>query len=471
MTVSQGRLPVDRRRRRRTLVAVLCGTVFLGGLTAAVAWRSFQVLRVPAPFDSTHLGTIGVPDARNAFAYYDRCELTDPPDGVVAALRRTWPDVKAEFYGWLEENSDARQRFLAGSQQSQAVSRQPKDHSEPAAVSVIDHAGLSRLARLSAARCCSCGDLDEAFVWLRAAFRHSRHVGMYGPIIDRQLGVNLHRVVCRDLQRWAGDPGVDAQLLQRALHALQEDYRLTQPYSTVLRSEYFQVLHELGPSRGVASTDSDQASIPLLHPARLRWGLVNMTYANWLAHIDWPRKTRPPQRPQFPYLFAVSDAAPQAVGLSLPPRELELYLKWFPVQSEHFCDALKAEAWIERERTEQSQLVAALGLQVFVRRQGRFPDSLEEFRAANIIDWPRDPYSFELSPLRYRGDNQGQSATIWSVGRNGIDDNGNVDVNAYDPHFDLGRTLVLPPGLSPHASQSRADVLPQPPTSAAAGSS
>lgn len=69
-------------------------------------------------------------------------------------------------------------------------------------------------------------------------------------------------------------------------------------------------------------------------------------------------------------------------------------------------------------------LRVAMALEQYRRRSGRYPDRLEELVPQFISQIPDDDFSDVKTPLKYARD--GESAKVWSVGPNGVDDGGDV---------------------------------------------
>ena len=87
--------------------------------------------------------------------------------------------------------------------------------------------------------------MDEAWRWYRAILRCSRHVGMHGVVIERQVAAFQHEVAARAIVRWAADPRVDASRLRRALKDALEADALTPPLSLNLKYEYLMYLRDI----------------------------------------------------------------------------------------------------------------------------------------------------------------------------------------------------------------------------------
>jgi hypothetical protein len=80
----------------------------------------------------------------------------------------------------------------------------------------------------------------------------------------------------------------------------------------------------------------------------------------------------------------------------------------------------------------------------FRRERGDYPQRLEDLVPVYLAILPADPYTGE--PLRMRHD-PGQRFVIYAVGKNGVDDSGEMDQNANGQPLDTG--VAVPPFRAP----------------------
>ena len=109
----------------------------------------------------------------------------------------------------------------------------------------------------------------------------------------------------------------------------------------------------------------------------------------------------------------------------------------------------------DRAEVRNSLLKTVLGLEIYRRQHGSYPETLALLVPDFMSEIPDDIYDPSESRLKYRRD--GVNATLWSVAWNGVDDAGNVEAgwaNVYDQ--DLGYDLGPPkpkPALEPDGEE------------------
>ena len=97
----------------------------------------------------------------------------------------------------------------------------------------------------------------------------------------------------------------------------------------------------------------------------------------------------------------------------------------------------------------------ALAAERYRLEHGAFPDSLDALVPAYLDVVPKDLYTEDSQPLKYRTLENGD-AIIYSIGRNGIDDNGDTSK--------IARTVGEPDDLSVTIAKTKIDQLPPPAT-------
>jgi hypothetical protein len=435
-------------RWKIAILVVFCLTL----LSAPFIYRSTRLIGLPdigEPFDVEMYGTIKITDAENAFIEYDQAAPSDDPADVEDAIRQGWSSATPTIRKWLDDNRGALELMKAGSKKPKALIGQPKDQSYRTMIAIRKNRALSQLARLEAARLQDEGDVAGSWEWYRVAFRHSRHVGMYGATINRSTGMYFHHVTSERIVGWSVDPRIDSPLLRRALENVIFDYQLTQPYSTTLRSQYFDTMNwinYLEQKEEIADIDPHDPVAPwvlfLKNEPEVGKRVIKLTYANWLSQIDLPRHRQSRVRPGDLCLFE------PVAGTPLPsepaPAEIQHIFSNSPVSAYGVGKGPPLRAFITHERTRQSQLVVALAAQLYFRDKERFPRVTAEFLDGYLSEWPIDPQSDDGKPMHYRFDPAIGEVTVWSVGPNGINDGGNIDVRWNDEHFDHGVTIHVP---------------------------
>ena len=83
-------------------------------------------------------------------------------------------------------------------------------------------------------------------------------------------------------------------------------------------------------------------------------------------------------------------------------------------------------AW-QRDDARRAALDVVLASQQFQRIQGEFPESIEQLVPKFLDSVPIDPMDATGAPLHYRRETDG-TAVVWSVGMDGVDDGGHVEL-------------------------------------------
>lgn len=452
-------------RRLRRLKRVLGVVAFVLVATAAAApflYRHAQLVGLPDigdPFDAGKFGTVIAGDDANAMLYYQAAVPPEQPDSdavdseghAVDELQRAfdkgWTHATPGIRAWLDSSRPALTLMKQGAKLDEAWTVQPKEQSYETFVSIGQHWPLSKLARLEAERLRSTGSPAEAWEWLRVAFRHSRHIGMHGAAIDRLMAASFHAEVSKSIPPWAADSAVDSELLRTALANIVEDYGLTKPVSTNLRSEYFLQMDTLERYPPASSFDpfKDECQ-PLLsffrNEPEVGKRVIRLTYENWLSQCDLPKHMQSPQRIVPPYLFEARIAGEDRE--SVPVTEIERFCARSPVAMRAVGRGVPLGQGILREQTRQKQLEVVLSVQLFFREHGRLPDTPEQILNEYLSEWPSDPFAADQTPMGYRHEAASATAVVWSVGPDGTDSGGHVIDRWNDPEFDLGMKILTP---------------------------
>ena len=227
-------------------------------------------------------------------------------------------------------NREAMRIWLAGTTKDRAALREPRETRTGAdLVLAVRMRTLIRLAQLAALRMEGQGDLDEAWVWHRAALRSTRHCGMVGTFAERSVGADLFGQVTTSIRNWADHPHVTADMLRRAIDDVRAIDAMTPPLSQAIQSEYVALTRLLeddsmtvaGIARitnGAEPDGKDRRAwafrkFTRREPERSR-RTARLIVANWLAVADLPDADRQARRlssSKVP-LYRPPDAAPES---------------------------------------------------------------------------------------------------------------------------------------------------------------
>ncbi len=309
---------METSRGKRILLTLLDPKVgiplalVLAVLSAPLVFRGHQIAGLPDPgdpFDVEAFGTVEIAPAENAFVEYRLAVVVLVPPtpfdpGVLEkAMKGGWSAASQEIRKWVSDNRAALDLWRKGSQKPDAVYYQPKDMTIAYNLEVVQQLrDFAQLARLEGARLEHAGDFDAAREWYRAMFRSSRHCGRHGVMIERLVGIGIHRLAAEVLQKWAGHPQVDVALLRRALDEVIADYQMTPATSTMFKAEYIMAMNTLnrpdlplllGATAGFFPIP--KAAMFLMNEPELSVRVSRHIWANWLSEIDRPLHARSPR--------------------------------------------------------------------------------------------------------------------------------------------------------------------------------
>ena len=154
-------------------------------------------------------GRFVVEDDRNAFTLYRSAVSMLPPntseqqiDAGHEAVRtgRGWAAITPELRQYVEDSQGALAEWKLGTERDEAVYTEIATADFAALIPVTQELrAFGRLAVLQALRDLDEGKPDEAWQWLRALMRSSRHTGKHGFIIERFVGIALHQLAAQSI--------------------------------------------------------------------------------------------------------------------------------------------------------------------------------------------------------------------------------------------------------------------------------
>ena len=426
---------------------VLLGMFFVLCVSAPFILRLLMVASVPIvaePFDVKAAGRVDVPEGQNAFELYALAATrtaTFPPLVNEAYTRlqeeKAPSSIPGELLTFLDSQRAVLELFRQGSERPEAVYHQPESYTLSTLLDVTQQLRqMARLAELEALRLELQGDVAGAWEWHRATLRASRHSGMHGALIERLVGIAIYSLASDGIVRWSARPEVDSSQLRTALDELREVNRKTVPISGPLHVEYLMMQKMLtSPTLrsqviGMSSEGTDryalEAQCLLLEPDTSQRTL-RLAFTNWLSQCDLPHHERAPTATGPLELFDVPVGGDSG-GAGVSAEEVQRLLYSAPLGRLLLPAASQALHAHDREITRQKLLEAALALQVWYREHGEFPESLDPLVGTLLDSVPIDPCG-KGEAIRYRREPDAEhGATIWSVGDDGVDNDGRADV-------------------------------------------
>jgi hypothetical protein len=448
------------------LVALTICTVLVA---IPLGYRSSRLIAVPPIaeiVDRETEGRIDIEPEQNAFTFYKRAWKLIPSgfdsevvDEAVDLLETEgWDKVSPEARNALDQCEETLAEWKRGTDLERGLRVQVADLDWMNSMDSTSAEILYRLARLSSAQALHEGRSEEAWQWLRAVLRFSRHLGNPGFAYDRFLGVSYHAKAGESIAKWAAHDDVSAEQLEAALIEVRDIDRLTVSNSQGLKSSYLVTMRVLSTgdwldvsrSHSVASDLPDQLLGPYFfvtaEPEVSRM-LLRHCYANLLSQCDRPRWERS--------LAASATGLFQPTGTESPELLDPAMLVYLQQRSElanvlspsvSFCD------YFDSERSRQIALELCLSVELFRRHHGRYPETLEALVPEFVDEVPRDVFGPTSADrmLMIRRETElldepseepppPAGLIIYSRGGNGIDDAGAIELLN-----DVGLRIPLP---------------------------
>jgi len=204
---------------------------------------------------------------------------------------------------------------------------------------------------------------------------------------------------------------------------------VTPPWSEALKTEYI-ISSSLF---GEAASEEERffgIAIHAFGEDELSKRLHQLVFANLLTFYDRPIRDRTPLAAGDLGLFELDRRMPPNPQLS-PPADIEKWAKYAPIAgilvASNAASFTRFDDAVTREQTRQARLFLAVAIQAFHREHGEFPKTLDLIVDDYLARLPVDPYG-QGEPTRYRRRQESDhSAVVWSVGSDGIDQNGEMD--------------------------------------------
>ena len=453
-------------------------------LIAPIIYRSSQFYGIPSiePIVDPEVdGRVTLSDDENAFTFYRRAVSMLPQVSVsldigvgVKAMEsgQRWDAIPHDVRDHLDRCQAALSEWKRGADLNEAYYLDVADFSYSTTLPLTqDLRTFSHLAALQALRSLHRGNADEAWIWLRAYFRSSRHSGLHGVAIERFVGIALHAEAARSIIYWARRPEVTLEQLQQALTEVREIDLLTPRASATLKAEAIVASNVLDNSRDTWKLIRNRKIHAGLMPAylfikgdpQLSRDLVRHVFANYLSQCD----KSPCDRVNAARLIGLY----QPTGLE-SPRLMDPDQLYEAVMNSLIAFHLvptfsQLVSAYDVERSRQDALELCLLVETYRRKHGSYPEKLQalvpDFIADVPIDWmgssPTDRMllvrrDVEFPLLDSTESDSGQTVsrpclTIYGRGRVAGDDDGNLDYNA-----DAGLRILLPDTESRDESSS-----------------
>ena len=451
-------------------------------LTTPFLLRAWFIAGVPeiCPFDEDAFCKVEIPDERNAFTFYRKAghlaekilaaRTADKRDMPIEYMVETMDEVVANGWhaandwlkDWCQDYRRPLEDWKKGTELTDAFYLSPREiefkvdvTNQFPALNQSRH--FARLARFEGLRLESEGEFSGAMEWYMAIFRCGRHFTYHAFNLQRMTGSALHAAASASLARWAEDLHVSRDQLQTALREVRIADRMTDTISSTFKAEYLLASHTLNQRGWLQSMEpgynNDMGNEPaetltsvalwLVGEPQTSQRVLRQILSNQLNEIDTPLSDQQPEAGlSSTTLFQHDQKLPEKPN-QLDPVKLDqavsrLMLTRIFVPSPQSFEQLTGLA--NRDRARQAALEIGLAAQAYRREHGEFPEDSTSLVPMFFDQWPADPFSPTSQPMKYRRENA-TSATVWSVGPNGNDDNGEVTYTEQKPAKDVGIVL------------------------------
>lgn len=427
----------------------------------------YGISDMPEPFDVAEFAKWDVPEEDNAFTDYrlavemkSKLGTIKIPWSVEQAMNSPWPESDEALSDdtlleWIQVHRESLEVWRRGTAQQKAKYMSPLRMSSTTPLPVIqEQLNFALLAAIEVRRCLKKNELDEAFQWGRAILRAGGHTTFRGNLIQGIVGSALHEMAAISIQKWAEHPEVTSAQLMSALATIRQDELLYESASNILKAEYLSVQNTLtsgewretpspsgGPKSGFTSAAMHFAMWVMGEPDVTR-RLYRQMVANYLREIDKPisRRTERVASSEL-NLFETDPAVPLLPG-QMNPREIDLQSKrsFMVKQLLPVTKNIDIDEVILRRRVRQSALETLLAVKAYQHDNCEFPDEIADITPKYLDRIPQDDFHQMGGTLRYFRD-PCQRAAVWSVGPDGIDEQGRV-LAALPPNFASEKTRL-----------------------------
>ncbi len=460
---------------RRTVAIAL---LVLIALPFCIRWYRLSLLPdVPLPFDVDEFGLSDLPVEDNAYYFFGQIQAPRVPsepwyDGFTgkyyasarSGSRFVWTELPEEVRLGMTQAQSQIELFRAAGRCADSCFIPVENYSVSTLLPIIQQLrNVQSLVVLDVLRRLDENDTPGAVELLHDAYRATRHLGRRGSLAERALGSAQHLQLLPAWHQWCRHPHVTVDELQTALDRLRSDWSRTPALSDQCRAEVVILLNESRrPINHYPGAVDDLAAnflTKLLNDQARAYGLVSnlsQYVPGWhrpvmwvmaepelscraaklwlvqeLRYCDLPLSEQPPHLAGKIRVFDSPDLTAGLTAEKLNRRMTKTLIRdFFPQES--------LENVQRREAAWQFLLETELRVQIaFRQNRGLTPKTAEAWLAQ--FDWPLDPWDTLPRPIRYRIEETG--LVIWSVGRNGVDDDGKLHLH---PHNDIVVTIPWP---------------------------
>lgn len=399
-----------------------------------------------------------VDDQENAFSFYKSAVTMLPATkldvsvGTLAVTEgRNWEVVPQAVREYLPTTDEAMEEWRLGTECDQGVYVDVASADFTVLIPVTQELRqFGRLAVLQVLKSLDEGDTEEAWKWLRAMMRSSRHSGQHGFIIERLVGAALHAMAAKTMLLWATHENVTETDLQKALEELREIDKLTASNSTSLKTEYISGVNSISRPEALKGLVNYDRGVPegvagaylfVNGEPQLSRILYRHVFANYLSQCDLPRYERAHAGSHLGLYTPTGKESPKLMD----PADLDAAVMRSILARSLIPAVSNCVTAFDQERARQDALELALQVEIYRRRHGEYPSKLADLVPEFISEVPRDVMGSDPTErmMMLKRDFHSQAEAegkplaeqelpaegliIYSRGRKGGDDNGAIE--------------------------------------------
>ena len=366
---------------------------------------------------------------------------------------------------WLIDNASGLAEYRAAGEMEQAGG--PSLKTADVTTVLILHNDVRKLARLAATEAIRrerSGDLEGAWQMYQANLNCAHHAEKPGFAICSLIGNAIRSHACQGIKRWAEDPALTADRLQSARSDVSTAFSKRMSLTDVAKVEYLTLRNtfrrhdtpnQMYPNWHMGGSIEP----PLLVVKRfflwsvgqpeLTLRLARQLLLNHADQIDTPRRLRRKMiRVKDQAVYELNPSTRRKWGQLEPAALIRAYEAIISKQETRYLlisSGNQVDLSRQQDDARQATLDVVLASQQYQRIHGEFPESIERLVPRFLDSVPIDPMDAAGAPLRYRRETDG-SALVWSVGIDGIDDSGHVELKDVIDK-DTGYRIRLKPRL------------------------
>jgi hypothetical protein len=460
---------LDPARRSRWLTTTRLKRLTIGLLIAfvpvLVGYRLYELFAVPdigEPFDVAAFTSYTLPDPENAYTHYrNALALYVREETVIAsdptfkskefwtnkteAEKNGWEHAIPAVRRWVEVNRPMLDEWKRGAKlaASLRVPLSEVSKAPPWSYELSPVRNCAILMSLEGSRLTAELRFAEAWGYYRDLLRSGRHLAMHGTLLDSMVGDGFVELGDQGGLRWSAEKRVTAADLRKAIQDVLSVQELRTPASDTIKVEYL-FLADFA-DNGISYGKAIPPWLRLTGYPAQAGRTARLVVANLLSQAGRPRYRRRPVHPGALGLFELDPAigpdpkvrAPEEIERSsvtsaasfaklvklISPDSASEIEDYDPQRLSHnFAAAYQVQ---DTAQARLDALLLALALQLHYREHAEFPASLDELvKRRYLKSIPADPFG-KREPFHYRREaNPADGAVLWSVWRDGIDQDG-----------------------------------------------